>query len=86
MQDQNHSGLLGKGIFASDVSFGAIAQDRFLGMVANSMAVFDFGNHDQSGYTMPGYGEPLRGKKLITNNHRISDEPFLLTRPHLCVQ
>ncbi|MES3025493.1 MAG: hypothetical protein V4857_28280 [Pseudomonadota bacterium] len=68
--------LLRRGILPTDVSFGSIAHPEFIAMIENSIAVFDFANHQQTGYTMRTIENLCAGKKLITNNPRIVRERF----------
>ena len=68
--------LLRAGIIPSGISFSYIKEKNFLGMICNSSAVFDFANHRQTGYTMRVMENLCMGKKLITNNANILNEPF----------
>ncbi|MDJ0978413.1 MAG: hypothetical protein QNI87_07740 [Erythrobacter sp.] len=45
-------------------------------MLEGSRATFDFANHRQSGYTMRLIENMCAGRKIITENPRILDEPF----------
>ena len=45
-------------------------------MLEASRATFDFANHKQSGYTMRLIENMCAGRKIITENPRILDEPF----------
>lgn len=45
-------------------------------MVESSVAVFDFANHAQSGYTMRIFENLCAGKKIVTSNTRIRHESF----------
>lgn len=58
------------------LSLGAIARSEFIAMVETSVAVFDFANHKQSGYTMRIFENLCAGKKIVTDNRRIRHEPF----------
>lgn len=64
------------GLKPKGLSFGPISHQAFLDMVASSVAVFDFANHHQSGYTMRVFENLCSGKKIITNNARIRYESF----------
>lgn len=55
---------------------GHISRGRFLDMIERSAATFDFANHHQSGYTMRVIENLCAGKKIITTNPRVLDEPF----------
>ena len=68
--------LLRAGIWPSDVSARPIAPARFIEMIETSVAVFDFANHQQSGYTMRTMENLCAGKKIITANQGIVIEPF----------
>ena len=58
------------------VSSGSIDPAEFREMLETSNAVFDFANHQQTGYTMRIFENLCAGKKLITNNARITGETF----------
>ena len=45
-------------------------------MLEKSRATFDFANHKQSGYTMRLIENMCAGRKIITENPRILNEPF----------
>ena len=64
------------GIRPRGLSFGSITRANFLAMVESSVAVFDFANHRQSGYTMRVFENLCAGKKIITNNPRVRQERF----------
>jgi hypothetical protein len=64
------------GITATGLSSGSIPRAEFLAMIETSVAVFDFANHQQSGYTMRVFENLCAGKKIITNNPRVMDEAF----------
>jgi len=68
--------LLRAGHWPSDVSIRPIAHARFIDMIETSVAVFDFANHKQSGYTMRTIENLCAGKKIITGNAGIKAEPF----------
>jgi hypothetical protein len=68
--------LLRAGHLATDVSLRAIDQPAFIEMIERSTAVFDFANHRQAGYTMRIVENLCAGKKIITSNARVRDEPF----------
>ena len=68
--------LLRADIIPFDISFFYIRQKKLVEMIERSTAVFDFANHQQSGYTMRVIENLCAGKKLITNNRRIVHEPF----------
>ena len=53
-----------------------IEKAHFVEMVETSVAVFDFSNHAQTGYTMRIFENLCSGKKIITNNGRILAETF----------
>ena len=68
--------LLRAGHWPGDVSIRSIAHARFIDMIETSVAVFDFANHKQSGYTMRTIENLCAGKKIITGNPGIKAEPF----------
>ena len=59
------------GISANSLGFEAI-----LALLETSRATFDFANHKQSGYTMRLIENMCAGRKIVTENPRILDEPF----------
>ena len=68
--------LLRGGHLPLDVSLRSIPHLDFIRLVESSSAVFDFANHQQVGYTMRTIENLCAGKKIITNNAAIRDEPF----------
>lgn len=64
------------GLKPAGLSFGSIGKAEFLELIETSVAVFDFANHHQSGYTMRVFENLCAGKKIITNNPRIRRERF----------
>ena len=70
------SWLLRAGHWPGDVTRRHIDHGRFIDMIETSVAVFDFANHKQSGYTMRTMENLCAGKKIITGNPGIVHEPF----------
>jgi hypothetical protein len=70
------SWLLRAGHWPTDVSRRAIAHDRFIDLIETSVAVFDFPNHQQSGYTMRTMENLCAGRKIITGNREIVNASF----------
>ena len=68
--------LLRAGHWPGDVSLRPIAHYRFIDMIETATTVFDFANHKQSGYTMRTMENLCAGKKIITGNPGIRNEPF----------
>ena len=68
--------LLRAGHWPSDVSTSSINHSRFINMIETATTVFDFANHQQSGYTMRTMENLCAGKKIITGNPGIRAEPF----------
>ncbi len=68
--------LLRAGHWPTGVTMRSIPHNRFIDMIETSVAVFDFANHQQSGYTMRTMENLCAGKKIITGNHHIVNEPF----------
>jgi hypothetical protein len=69
--------MLKQGIIPWDISLRSIPKARFIAMVEESAAVFDFANHHQAGYTMRVIENLCARKKLITNNPLIAQEAFI---------
>jgi hypothetical protein len=68
--------LLRRGYLPLDVSLHSIRHDRFIAMIERSVAVFDFANHRQTGYTMRTFENLCAGKKIITSSGNIRGEAF----------
>ncbi len=68
--------LIRAGFFPFDVKWFKISNKKFQYMIESSSAVFDFANHNKSGYTMRVIENLCAGKKLITNNTLIKKEAF----------
>lgn len=64
------------GLKPKGLAKGSISKVEFREMLETSAAVFDFANHDQSGYTMRIFENLCARKKIITNNRRIVHEEF----------
>ena len=58
------------------VTGDSIGCEDIVNMLEASRATFDFANHKQSGYTMRLIENMCAGRKIITENPRILDEPF----------
>jgi hypothetical protein len=65
-----------QGVWPKNVSLAAISEHRFVEMLENSLAAFDFANHAQSGQTMRMMESLCTGKKIITNNKWVKLEAF----------
>ncbi len=59
------------GVTGKSLSF-----DGIVDMLEASRGTFDFANHRQSGYTMRLIENMCAGRKIVTENPRILDEPF----------
>ena len=68
--------MISRGIIPRNVNFRSIETGRFLAMIESSAAVFDFANHQQSGYTMRTIENLCTGKKIITNNKFVLSDYF----------
>lgn len=68
--------MLRQGIIPKNVNFRSIDDRRFYDMIETSAAVFDFANHQQSGYTMRTIENLCAGKKIITNNKNVLNDYF----------
>lgn len=64
------------GLYPRDVSFRAIDSTVFCDMIETSSAAFDFANHAQSGQTMRMMENLCLGKKIVTSNTWVKQEPF----------
>jgi hypothetical protein len=64
------------GIRPKGVSLRAISNRDFGAMVESSAAVFDFANHQQTGFTMRTMENLCAGKKIITNNPHVREAEF----------
>lgn len=65
-----------EGIIVRDFKLKSIQPATYKKIIENSYAVFDFANHTQSGQTMRIIESLCTGKKIITNNVWIKQEPF----------
>lgn len=68
--------MLRQGIIPRNVYFRSIDIRRFHDMIETSSAVFDFANHQQSGYTMRTIENLCAGKKIVTNNKYVLNDFF----------
>lgn len=68
--------LTRSGILPRDVSFRSIDKAAFCDMIETSSAAFDFANHKQSGQTMRMMENLCLGKKIVTSNTWVKQEPF----------
>lgn len=68
--------MLFKGIVPKDVSFRTLDTEIMRDIVSRSRAVLDVPNHEQSGLTMRVIENICIGKKLVTTNVHIVNEPF----------
>ncbi|GLH74273.1 hypothetical protein GETHLI_27750 [Geothrix limicola] len=68
--------LLMAGIRPKGLHFRTISPQLFARMTEDSLAVFDYANHQQSGYTMRTIENLCAGKKIITNNKRVETDWF----------
>ncbi len=59
------------GVTGRSLSFNGIVD-----MLEASRGTFDFANHAQTGYTMRLIENMCAGRKIVTENRRILDEPF----------
>lgn len=70
------SQLVRAGIWPKTISFRSISTAGFNEMIEASAAVFDFANHTQTGMTMRLMESLCAGKKILTNNKWVKQEPF----------
>lgn len=68
--------LLLKKVIPKNVSFFKINDDAMKKIVNRSRAVLDVINHEQSGLTMRVIENIAIGKKIVTTNKNIKNEPF----------
>lgn len=68
--------LVRSGLYPRDVSFRSIDNAVFCDMIETSSAAFDFANHAQSGQTMRMMENLCLGKKIVTSNTWVKQEPF----------
>ena len=75
-----------KGFSIKGLSLKSISANDIIKIMDKSVAVFDFANHSQSGYTMRLIENMCAGKKIVTSNTNIihedfySDDRFLLVK------
>lgn len=68
--------LVRGGTTPRDVSFRSIGKGDFCELIETSAAAFDFANHAQSGQTMRMMENLCLGKKIVTSNAWVKNEPF----------
>lgn len=68
--------LLLKGFIPHGLKLHSIPREKFILLLRQSKATFDFANHKQSGYTMRFIENMCSGKKIITNNKHAVQETF----------
>ena len=68
--------LLRHGLFMRGVTLRALSTQQIIGLMNDSIAVFDFPNHVQSGFTMRLIENMCAGKKVVTSNATVRDEVF----------
>ncbi|PUE42382.1 hypothetical protein [Limnohabitans sp. Bal53] len=68
--------LVRSGLYPRDVSFRQIDKSAFCDMIETSSAAFDFANHSQTGQTMRMMENLCLGKKIVTSNTWVKQEPF----------
>ncbi len=73
-----------QGIDSKGLHFRSIPTDVFAKMTEDALAVFDFANHQQSGYTMRTIENLCAGKKIITNNRNVLADYFYSPDRILC--
>jgi hypothetical protein len=62
--------------FVPGLTLRSLDLSQISGLMIRSHAVFDFANHSQSGYTMRFIENLCAGKKIITDNRRVTSEKF----------
>jgi hypothetical protein len=68
--------LFGNRLFIEGLSLAALSTEQIIKRMNDSVAVFDFPNHAQSGYTMRLIENLCAGKKIVTSNARVRQEEF----------
>ncbi|WP_156397751.1 hypothetical protein [Sphingomonas sp. Root1294] len=68
--------LLRAALIPRGFSLRSISEKASHAMAEQSIAVFDFANHQQSGQTMRMMENLCAGKKIVTNNSWVREEPF----------
>ena len=68
--------FLRAGVVPRGVSLASIDAAAFREMIETTQGVFDFANHAQTGQTMRMMENLCTGKKIVTNNTAVTEEPF----------
>lgn len=68
--------LVRNGLIPRDVSLRSIDQSALCNLIETTSAAFDFANHAQSGQTMRMMENLCLGKKIVTSNTWVKQEPF----------
>ncbi len=68
--------LVKHGLFMDGVTTRSIPTAQIAALAAQSTAVFDYANHPQSGFTMRLIENLAAGRKIITSNHLVREQPF----------
>ena len=68
--------LLRNGLFVKGLSLRSLSTEQVIELMSDSVAVFDFPNHPQSGFTMRLIENMCAGKKIVTSNTLVRDEKF----------
>jgi len=72
----SYAKMRGAGLRPQGVKLRSISTPSLNDITERSAAVFDFANHEQSGQTMRMMENLCSGKKIITNNRWVREEPF----------
>lgn len=68
--------LLRNGLFIKGVTLRALSTQEIIQLMNDSIAVFDFPNHVQNGFTMRFMENMCAGKKIVTSNVAVRAEQF----------
>ena len=68
--------LLRRGLYMRGMTLRALSTDEIVRLMNTSVAVFDFPNRPQSGYTMRLIENMCAGKKIVTSNATVRGETF----------
>lgn len=68
--------LLRNGLYMRGLTLRSLSTGQIVDLMNDSTAVFDFPNHQQSGFTMRLIENMCAGKKIVTSNARVRGEDF----------
>lgn len=68
--------FLWQGLYFKGMTLRSLSTAQIVGLLHRSIAVFDFPNHQQTGFTMRVIENMCAGKKIITASQGVRDAPF----------